>query len=107
MKDPVPEGQDALLNEVWTFSLFEALFGRRARRFAYGMEIPHGPLAFKSNHAPLPLSELEQALLIAAGTGVTGWHVGRARGVGGRGAPLGRCFAACCVVGLHRGEAAG
>ncbi len=47
MKDPVPEGQDALLNEVWTFSLFEALFGRRARRFVYGMEIPHGPLAFK------------------------------------------------------------
>ena len=46
-KDPVPEGQDALLNEVWTLSLFEALFGRRARRFAYGMEIPHGPLAFK------------------------------------------------------------
>jgi len=76
MKDPVPEGQDALLNEVWTFSLFEALFGRRARRFAYGIEIPHGPLAFKSNHAPLPLSELEQALLIAAATGVTGWHFG-------------------------------
>ena len=76
MKDPLPEGQDALLNEVWDFSLFEALFGRRARRFAYGMEIPHGPLAFKSNHAPLPLSELEQALLIAAGTGVTGWHFG-------------------------------
>lgn len=68
--------QDALLNEVWDFSLFEAIFGRRARRFGYGMEIPSGPFAFSSGHEPLPLSELEQALLIAAGTGVTGWHFG-------------------------------
>ena len=67
---------DDLIRQVWDFSLFEALFGRRARRFALGMEIPHGPLAFKSRHAPLPLSEIEQSLLIAAATGVTGWHFG-------------------------------
>jgi hypothetical protein len=76
VKNPLTEGQKALLDEVWDFSLFEALFGRRARRFAYGMEIPHGPLAFKSSHDPFPLSALEEALLIAAGTGVTGWHFG-------------------------------
>ncbi|MEW6300773.1 MAG: hypothetical protein AB1671_24060 [Thermodesulfobacteriota bacterium] len=75
-KQVLPQGPETLLNEVWDFSLFDALFGRRARRFAYGMEIPHGPLAFKSRHAPLPLSELEQALLIAAGAGVSGWHFG-------------------------------
>ena len=40
------------------------------------MEIPSGPLAFKSRHEPVPLSELEQALLVAAATGVTGWHFG-------------------------------
>jgi hypothetical protein len=40
------------------------------------MEIPSGPLAFKSRHAPIPLSELEQALLVAAATGVTGWNFG-------------------------------
>lgn len=71
-----PVSQESLLSEVWDFSLFDALFGRRARRFAYGMEIPRGPLAFKSKHPPFPLSALEQAFLIAAGTGVTGWHFG-------------------------------
>jgi hypothetical protein len=40
------------------------------------MEIPSGPLAFKSRHAPVPLSELEQAILVAAATGVTGWNFG-------------------------------
>lgn len=76
MTKPLPEGQDALLNEVLDFPLFDAIFGRRARRFAYGMEIANGPFTFKSRHQPLPLSELEEALLIAAGVGVTGWHSG-------------------------------
>jgi hypothetical protein len=58
------------------FPLFQAIMGRRSRRFALGMEIPSGPLAFKSRSAPKPLSELEQALLVAAGTGVTGWNFG-------------------------------
>jgi len=69
---PLPERQDTLLNEVLDFPLFDAIFGRRARRFAYGMEIPTGPLAFKSCHQPLSLTELEEAVLIAAGVGVTG-----------------------------------
>lgn len=54
----------------------QALFGRRARRFGLGMEIPSGPLAFKSRREPVPLSELEKALLLAAGTGVSGWNFG-------------------------------
>lgn len=40
------------------------------------MEIPSGPLAYKSKLDPLPLSELEQSILIAAATGVTGWNFG-------------------------------
>lgn len=64
------------LNDLLRFPLFEALFGRRARRFGLGMEIPSGPLAYKSRHAPQPLSELERAVLVAAGTGVTGWNFG-------------------------------
>ncbi len=67
---------DELLREVWEFSLLEALFGRRARRFGLGMEIPSGPLAFTSRHAPLPLSAFERDLLIAVATGVTGWNFG-------------------------------
>ena len=67
---------DELLRQVWEFSLLEALFGRRARRFGLGMEIPSGPLTFKSRHASLPLSVFERDLLIAAATGVTGWNFG-------------------------------
>ena len=67
---------DDLFRQVWEFPLGQALTGRRARRFALGMEVPGGPLAFKSRHAPLPLSEAEQAILLCAATGVTGWHFG-------------------------------
>jgi hypothetical protein len=62
------------LEEVVQFPLVEALYGRRARRFAVGDEIPDGPLTFKSKHAPLPLSDLEQMLVITAAAGNTGWH---------------------------------
>jgi hypothetical protein len=64
------------LKELFQFPLLEAMFGRRARRFGLGMEIPSGPLKFTSRHAPQPLSELEQAVLIAAATGVSGWSFG-------------------------------
>ncbi len=64
------------LQELLNFPLIAAIFGRRSRRFGLGMEIPSGPLAFKSRHEPVPLSELEQALLVAAATGVTGWNFG-------------------------------
>jgi hypothetical protein len=58
------------------FPLLNALFGRRARRFGLGMELPSGPLAFKSGRQPLPLTEREQMLLVAAATGVSGWSFG-------------------------------
>ena len=71
-----PITENSTLNQVLQFPLMHAIFGRRARRFGLGMEIPSGPLAYKSHHGPLPLSEPEQAILIAAGTGVTGWNFG-------------------------------
>jgi hypothetical protein len=58
------------------FPLFDALAGRRARRFGLGMEIPSGPLAHRSGAEPLGLSELERSILAAAGTGVSGWSFG-------------------------------
>ena len=64
------------IREVGNFPLLKALFGRRSWRFALGMEQPGGPLAFKSRHAPVSLSELEQALLVAAATRVSGWNFG-------------------------------
>src|SRR5262245_41789448 len=64
------------LNHLFRYPLLDAIFGRRARRFGQGMEIPSGPLAFKSSQSPHPLSELERAVLLAAATGVTGWSFG-------------------------------
>ena len=56
------------------FSLLEALFGRRSRRFGAGMTIPDGPLAYQSTLPAQPLSLTERDLLIAAGVGISGWN---------------------------------
>jgi len=62
------------LTELAAFPLLEALYGRRSRRFALGDEIPDGPLAYRSRHAPEPLTELERMLVLSAMGGTTGWH---------------------------------
>lgn len=64
------------MTDLLDYPLLEAITGRRSRRFGLGMEIPSGPLAYKSEAEPRPLSELERSVLVAAGTGVTGWHFG-------------------------------
>src|SRR5207249_7126279 len=64
------------LEQVLNFPLVSGILGRRSRRFGYGMAIPSGPLAYRSTHEPLPLSELETALLVGVATGVTGWNFG-------------------------------
>ena len=53
------------LDELLKFPLMEALIGRRYRRFCMGAEIPDGVLAFKSKQKPIPLSELEQLILLS------------------------------------------
>jgi hypothetical protein len=62
------------LRELAAFPLVEALYGRRSRRFALGGEIPDGPLAYRSEHEPMPLTELERMLVLSAMGGTTGWH---------------------------------
>ena len=69
-KDTIPPG----LNDALKFPLVDALFGRRSRRFYYGAEIPDGFFAYKSKHDPLPLTELEQMMVLTAAGGNTGWH---------------------------------
>src|SRR6185437_6902808 len=73
-EDPVdvPEGLRAALE----YGLADAVRARRSRRFGLGMTMPEGPLAHTSAHAPVPLSELEQAFLVWAGTGATGLALG-------------------------------
>lgn len=70
---------DEALDQLSSFPLAAALLGRRSRRFALGDELPDGPLAYKSRHEPMPLSELERALAVSTMGGTTGWHYGITR----------------------------
>ena len=64
------------LEGALSYSLFEALLHRRSRRFAKGMKLNGGPLAFASAQAPLPLTLEEEAALAFAACGVTGYALG-------------------------------
>jgi hypothetical protein len=70
---PTPE---ALVRELSSFPLLGAMFGRRARRFGWGMKIPDGPLAYQSQHQPVALNETERMLLVMCGAGISGWNTG-------------------------------
>jgi hypothetical protein len=61
------------LRAVWEYSLFDALYGRRTRRFGLGFEMAQGPFEYRSSEAPVPLCEDEEALLVAAGIVSPGW----------------------------------
>ena len=69
----VPGAPPGLVDAA-SFPLIEALIGRRSRRFAVGTSVPDGPLAHTSSHPPLPLSELEQMLVLTSVAGNTGWQ---------------------------------
>src|ERR1043166_7279324 len=62
----------ALNEDLKIYPLLTALKERRSRRFGLGMKMPAGPLAFESRHAPSPLSEEEEAILVFAACGITG-----------------------------------
>ena len=59
------------LQTAAAFPALEAIFTRRARRFALGAELT-GPLAYRPTKDPVPLAYEEEAILVAAATGVTG-----------------------------------
>jgi hypothetical protein len=56
-----------------TRTLLEILRGRRSRRFGLGMQMASGPLAYRSAHAAVRLTEEEEAILAFAACGVTGY----------------------------------
>jgi hypothetical protein len=66
-----PSVQPEALRAAAMFPTLEAIFTRRARRFALGAEMT-GPLAYRSDKEPVPLAYEEEAVLVAAATGVTG-----------------------------------
>ncbi len=58
------------------YPLLDALIERRSRRFAQGMRMEGGPLAYHSTYPPQPLSLEEEAALAFAACGITGYALG-------------------------------
>lgn len=56
-----------------SYSLLDAITSRRSRRFARGMTLNGGPLAYASRESPEPLTLQEEAALSFAACGVTGY----------------------------------
>ncbi|MBI2485762.1 MAG: hypothetical protein HYW01_02145 [Deltaproteobacteria bacterium] len=61
-----PKGLETAID----YKFLDAVFQRRSRRFGLGMEIDKGPLKYKSKHKSVPLTELEEALLVWTGLGI-------------------------------------
>lgn len=58
------------LEAAFAFPTPEAIFTRRAPRFALGAEMT-GPLAYRSEREPVPLAYEEEVILVVAATGIT------------------------------------
>ena len=63
------------LHDALAYPFFQSVFDRKSRRMGLGMEMP-GTLHYASPYEPVPLTELEEALLLVAGTGLTGLNLG-------------------------------
>ncbi|MFF3646666.1 hypothetical protein [Streptomyces sp. NPDC002564] len=59
------------LDALFARPLLETLWRRRTHRVSRGATVPAGSMSYRSPHEPRPLSELEEAVLIAL-TGCTG-----------------------------------
>ena len=68
---PAKATRNSGIEALFQYPLMSALFDRRTRRIARGTSLLAGPLSYTSTNAPLPLSALEEAVLIVS-TGLTG-----------------------------------
>ena len=64
------------VQKAWAYPLFDAIFQRRARRFPVGATMPGDLTPFTSDKEPVPLDEIEEAMLVMAGTGISGTNLG-------------------------------
>lgn len=76
---PSPEirsgAPDGLLDAL-EYPFFQTVFDRKSRRVGLGMQIDSEVLEWTSPYEPVPLSELEEALVCMAATGLTGLNLG-------------------------------
>ena len=64
------------LADALAYPFFQTVFDRKSRRVGLGMDGRLGGPRLRSPYAPVPLAELEEALLCTAGTGLTGLNLG-------------------------------
>jgi hypothetical protein len=67
-----------LLHQVWEYPLFDALFGRRSRRFGLGFEMTEGPFKYKSQRVSLAAFVHIHAAEAMADVTISPGRVGRA-----------------------------
>ena len=67
---------ESRLESLRDLSLMDTIVKRRSRRFALGNELDGGPLSYRSAHSPVPLTTEEEAIIVFAGAGVTGYSLG-------------------------------
>ena len=63
------------VRNAWNYPVFDAIFQRRARRFPLGATMPGDLAPFTSTKEPVPLDEIEEAMLVMAGTGISGMNL--------------------------------
>ena len=85
------------IDQVFEFSFFEALAHRRVRRFGLGYDYVKADFQYKSQKTPVPLDEVETALLAWAANGINGLAMGEGQvATGVHSTWNGRVHAAAC-----------
>ncbi len=95
-----PEGLPPQAEAAWDFPLFDAIMGRRSRRFGLGMAMESGPFQYQSAYDPVGLNDLETAMLVAAATATTGPILAETTLPGGMVKTIGKPYPS--AMGSHR-----
>ena len=70
----IANAPDGLVDAL-TYPFFQTIFDRKSRRVGLGMTVGSKVIPYESPYEPVPLSELEEALLVMAATGLTGLNL--------------------------------
>ena len=100
MSDNKPSNLPPQAEAAWEHSLFDAIMGRRSRRFGLGMEMAAGPFKHNSDKEPVPLDDLETAMLVSAATATTGPILAETELPGGMVKTIGKPYPS--AMGSHR-----
>jgi hypothetical protein len=94
--------KEVVYEKLWQYSLMESICRRRSFRFGQGFEMGFGPWSgYKSKENPVPLTEMETAILCAVASGTTGIVSGDNIPLPTYGSYTGRTVPAPCNMWAH------